>query len=169
MSIAMLSALVIALVAAFVSIVVGRNLTRQIAAAFVFVAAMAFTLLFAGSGFVGHAVMILATLSLGIIQLFGWMLVDVDRDHLPATDRPTSLARAIAFLFLAGGLALLIDSVSAVGEFTPFAPHGFLIDSAGIGRLLFGPLQELVQLLGFLIAGGLLATMLLLQDDEGNN
>ena len=169
MSAAMLGALAIALLAAFASIVVGRNLTRQIAAALVFTVAMAFTLLFAGSGFVGLVVAILAALWLGVIQLFGWMLVDVDRDHLPATDRPTSFARAIAFLLLAGGLALLIGSASSVAEFIPSLPLGFAIDSAGVGRLLFGPLQELVQLLGFLIAGGLLATMLLLQDDEGNN
>jgi NADH:ubiquinone oxidoreductase subunit 6 (subunit J) len=169
MSVAMLGALVIALFAAFASIVVGRNLTHQIAAALVFITAMAFTLLFSGSGFVGLVVVILTALWLGVIQLFGWMLVDVDRDHLPATDRPTFLARAIAFLLLAGGLALLIGSAYSAGDFTPSDRHGLPIDSAGIGRLLFGPLQELVQLLGFLIAGGLLATMLLLQDDEGNN
>jgi NADH:ubiquinone oxidoreductase subunit 6 (subunit J) len=130
---------------------------------------MALALLFAGAGFVGLVVVILATLWLGVIQLYGWMLVDVDRDHLSATDRPTSLARAIAFLLLAGGLALLFASAASVGDLTASVRSGLPMDSTGIGLLLFGHLEELAPLLGFLVAGGLLATMLLLQDDEGNN
>lgn len=162
----------LALASAFAAIVLGRNWTRSIAAGFLFLAALAITLLLGGAGFLGLVVVTLAAMMLGLLQIFGWMLVDVDRDHLPPTDRPTSVARGLAFLLLGGGLGLLLWQLSGTGEFalgTGVVPGSVPVGPAAVGLLFFGPLSDLVTLLGFAIAATLLATLLLLQDDEGNN
>jgi NADH:ubiquinone oxidoreductase subunit 6 (subunit J) len=165
----------LALASAFAAIALGRNWTRSIAAGFLSIAALGFTLLLAGAGFLGLVVVILAALMLGTLQLFGWMLVDVDRDHLPPTDKPTLVARGLAFLLLGGGLGLLLWNLFGTGEFarealnTPFGEGALSVGPVEVGMLLFGPLRDLVILLGFAIAASLLATLLLLQDDEGNN
>jgi len=160
------------LASAFAAIVLGKNWTRSIAAGLLALAALGFALLLAGAGFRGLVVVILATLMLGTLQLFGWMLVDVDRDHLPPTDRPTSVARGMAFLLLGGGLGFLVWNMIGAGEFALAAPvveDSLPVGLVGVGQLFFGPLRDLVTLLGFAVAASLLATMLLLQDDEGNN
>jgi len=175
MTVAILIAMSLALASAFAAIVFGRNWTRSLAAGFGFIAALGLSLLLAGSGFLGLVVVILGAMMLGVIQLFGWMLVDVDRDHLPPTDRPTSIARGAAFGLLGGGLALLFREAFLAGEFawTAQGVEGLVladpVGTIGLGLLLFGPLRDLVILLGFVIAASLLATLLLLQDDEGNN
>ena len=97
----------VALLAAFAAVLTGRNLTRSVTAAAISIGGLAVALTSAGAGFMGFFVLITAALVLMTLQLFGWMLVDVDRDHLPPTDRATWLARSIAFLLLGGGLALL--------------------------------------------------------------
>jgi len=165
----------LALACAFAAIVFGKNLTRSIAAALLSLGALGLALLLAGTGLLGLILMILSTLTLGLIQLFGWMLVDVDRDHLPPTDRPTSVARSMAFLLLGGGLVLLLLAAHDGGEFTvalQSATSQPSVDPNQIGSLalgLFGSLADLATLLGFAIASCLLATLLLLQDDEGKN
>ena len=175
------AALIAALVGAFIAIVLGRNLTRSIAAGFSSIAFLGLALALAGSGFLGLVVVILSALMLGSIQLFGWMLVDIDRDHIPPTDRPTALARGIAFLLLGVGLALLFWNLLGTGEFAvegrSVAELGRVTQSGeevpagmtGLGSVFFGPMRDLVTLLGFAIAAGLLATLLLLQEEKGKS
>ena len=158
--------LVVALVSAFAAIVLGRNLSRSILSGYIFLAAMGVALLIAGAGFLSLAVMIVGGLMLGTLQLFGWMLVDVDRDHLPPTDRPTWVARGIAFFLFGGGLVLLIVVALVTGEFA-IEDHRLAIASPGeIGALLFGSLRDATILIGLAIAASLLAVLLLLQEDE---
>jgi NADH:ubiquinone oxidoreductase subunit 6 (subunit J) len=164
--------LALALVGAFASVVLGRNWTRSIAAGFLSLAALGLALLLAGSGFLGLIVIISSAIMLGTLQLFGWMLVDVDRDHLPPTERPTLVARGLAFGLLAGGLGLLgwnLIGAGVVGSGGTAALGSPAAGAADIGLLFFGSLRDLVILLGFAVAASLLATLLLLQDDEGNN
>jgi len=168
--IAILSGL--ALVSAFAAIVLGRNWTRSVAAGFLSLTALGFALLLSGAGFLGLVLVIASALMLGVLQVFGWMLVDVDRDHLPPTDRPTSLARGLAFLLLAGALALLFWDLTEAGAFgldRSVIERGALIGPNAIGSLFFGPMRDVVIFLGFAVAASLLGTLLLLQDDEGNN
>lgn len=172
MTFAIESLLGLTLVSAFAAIVLGRNWTRSIAAGFLSLTALGFALLLAGAGFLGLVLVIASALILGTLQYFGWMLVDVDRDHLPPTDRPTSIARGLAFVLLAGGLALLFWNLTEAGSFgigPPVARGIDLTSPAAIGLLFFGPMRDLVILLGFAVAASLLATLLLLQDDEENN
>lgn len=62
----------------------------------------------AGAGFQSLAIVVLSALMLATIHISGWMLIDVDRDHLPPTDRPTRIASSLAFLLVGGGLGLLV-------------------------------------------------------------
>ncbi|MAG29974.1 MAG: hypothetical protein CL908_03655 [Deltaproteobacteria bacterium] len=157
--------LVFAGVCAFASILLGRNLTRSLVAAYVFIGALGVALLFAGAGFMAFVIGILGALMLAALQLFGWMLVDVDRDHLPATDRPTWLARSLAFLLVGLALALLVAGALAGGELATAAGRPATRDPMAIGRLLFGPLGDVTMLVGLAVAAGLLASLLLLRDD----
>lgn len=150
---------------ALAAVVLGRNLTRSITAAVVFIALLGLMLLLSGAGFLALVVVILAALMLGTIQLFGWMLVDVDRDHIMPTDGGTRLARSLAFVLVGTGLVLLLSAAVEGGELAPSAASGPLGDPMGIGKLLFGPLREITWLVGFAIAGALLASLLLLRDD----
>lgn len=159
-------ALGVALAAAFASIVVGRNLTRSIAAGAISIGALAFALIGSGAGFVGFFVVTVAALVLATIQLFGWMLVDVDRDHLPPTDRATSIARSLAFLLLGGGLVLLVATALDRGVFTPIGGSVMLATASQIGELLFGPWRDLATLSGIAIAASMLASLMLLRGDE---
>jgi hypothetical protein len=102
-----------------------------------------------------------------MIQLFGWMLVDVDRDHLPPTDRATWLARSLAFFLLGGGLVLLAALALERHDLAPPAEAVAMATSAEIGALLFGPWRDLAVLCGVAISAGLLATLMLLRDDDG--
>lgn len=157
--------LVVMLASAFAAIVLGRNLTRSLAAGSVFVAALGFALLVAGAGVLALVVVILGGLMLATIQIFGWMLVDVDRDHLPPTDRPTLIARGLAFLLFGGGLILLVATALFTGEFSIVGPKIDIAAPLEIGVVLFGPLREATILVGLAIAASLLAALLLLEDD----
>jgi hypothetical protein len=157
--------LTIALGAALASVVAGRNLTRSIAAGAISIGGLGVALTSAGAGFVGFFVLIMAALVLTTIQLFGWMLVDVDRDHLPPTDRATWIARSLAFLLLGGGLALLVILGIERGALTPYVSVMDMATPAQIGALFFGPWRDLSTLCGVALAAGLLATLMLLRDD----
>jgi hypothetical protein len=165
MSAALCIGLAIALASAFGAIMLGRNLTRSLVAGTVFIAALALALLIAGAGFPSLVVVVLGALMLATLQVFGWMLVDVDRDHLPPTDRPTRVARSLAFLLFGGGLLLLVAAALVTGEFTIVGQRLTIAAAAEIGAFLFGPLRDATILIGLTIAAGLLAALLLLQDD----
>jgi hypothetical protein len=162
---AMCAALVVALGCALAAIVLGRNLTRSIVGGMAFLAALTFAMLIGGAGFLAMVVAILGGLMLGTLQLFGWMLVDVDRDHLPPTDRPTWFARGIAFVLFGGGLALLVGAVFHGGGFSLEGARIPAATPAEVGAFLFGPLRDATILMGLTIAASLLAVLLLLQDD----
>lgn len=157
--------LAVALTSAFGAIVVGRNLTRSLAAGTVFIAALGFALLVAGAGFLALMVVVTGALMLMTIQVFGWMLVDVDHDHLPPTDRPTRIARSLAFLLFGGGLFLLMTGALATGEFEIVGQPLAIAGPAEIGAFLFGPARDVTILIGVTIAAGLLSALLLLQGD----
>ena len=157
--------LAVALLSAFEAILLGRNLTRSLAAGTIFVAALAFALLIAGAGYLSLVVVVLAALVLAIVQVFGWMLVDVDRDHLPPTDRPTWVARSLAFILFGGGLLILVVAVVMTGELEIVNKPIAIATPAEIGALLFGPLRDATILVGLAIAASLLASLLLLRDD----
>lgn len=161
----------LACLAAFASVVLGRNLTRSIFAAGVSLAALGIVLVEAGGGYPVWLALAGATLALVLVQLFGWMLVDVDRDHLPPTEGPTALARGLAFLLLAGGIAVLGIALARV-EVGPTAPGlartGLSAEGDFVGGRLFGSLEEGAALVGLLLAATLLASLMLLRG-EGRN
>lgn len=147
-------------------VLLGRNLTRSIVLGYAFVGTLCLTLVAAGADLLAGIVSILTIASLATLQVFGWMLVDVDRDHLTPTDAPTWIARALAFVVLGGGLGLLIWSV---GPELASRRVGESPDLVAAGQLLFGRLGGLVLLLGLALGAALLATMTLLRDDgEGS-
>lgn len=176
----------LACVAALASVVVGRNLTRSVFAAGAACVALGAALIGAEAGYPAYFALAGASLALALIQLFGWMLVDVDRDHLPPTDRVTWLARSLAFVLLGGGIALLGLGLSQ--EIDPTSVPGAGADAletlvsgagvpalealaagdartAGIGDRFFGPLREGAALVGLLLAATLLASLMLLRDE----
>ena len=157
----------LALLSAFASVVLGRNLARSITAGVLAVAGLSIALVSANAGFVGLVVMTVAALVLATIQLFGWMLVDVERDHLPPTDRATWLARSLAFLLLGAGLALLAMVAVYRGVLMPVADPAGVPTPRVIGELLFGAWRDLATLCGVALSAGLLATLMLLHDDGG--
>jgi len=158
--------LAMALLAALVSVVLGRNLTRSLVAGHAALAALVLALVLAGVGYLALVVPILGGLALATLQLFGWMLVDVERDHLPPTDRPTAIARGLAFLLLVSALALLIDHAISLGSFEMTQASPRYASPQEIGVLFFGPMREVATLVGITLAAGLL-TMLLLTRNEG--
>lgn len=168
----MTSLLVLACVAAFGSVVLGRNLTRSIFAAFVSLSALGIVLLQAGGGYPAWLALAGATLALALLQLFGWMLVDVDRDHLPPTDGPTALARGLAFVLLAAGIAALGLGLGLaeveVGPATQGVRSGLSAQGDFVGGRFFGSLEEGAALVGLLLAATLLAALMLLRG-EGRN
>ncbi len=167
MQLAMTLGLAFALGSALAAVVLGRNLTRSIVGGMAFLAGLAFSLLIAGAGCLAMVVVLLGGLMLGTLQLFGWMLVDVDRDHLPPTDRPTWIARGIAFALFGGGLTLLAGAALLGGEFEVETIILPVATPTEVGAYLFGPLREATILMGLTIAASLLAVLLLLQDDRG--
>jgi NADH:ubiquinone oxidoreductase subunit 6 (subunit J) len=148
------------------AVLLGGNLTRSVLIGYAFIGCLCLALLVAGAGFLAVVVSILSAVALASIQIFGWMLVDVDRDHLTPTDPPTWVARALAFALLGGGLVLLVVAIGPeLGTESVLPP----MSSGALGRVLFGPLGGAAVLLGLAIAAALLATMLLLRDDEGGS
>ncbi len=158
--------LLIALGSALAAIGLGRNLTRSIIAGYASFAALGFSLLVANAGFPGVIVVMVGVLVLAILQIFGWMLVDVDRDHLAPTDRPTWFARSLAFVLFGGGLSLLALNLLESGEISSRDLDLAIASAAEIGGFLFGPLREAIILIGLAIAASLLAVLLLLEDDR---
>ncbi len=168
---AIVVALAAAGLAAFASVVLGRNLTRSIFAAGASLAALGLALVTAGGGYPAWFALAGATLALALVQLFGWMLVDVDRDHLPPTDGLTALARGIAFLLLGGGIAVLglglVDAGTGLVA-SEVAPKGLSAEGDFVGKRFFGSLEEEASLVGLLLAATLLASLMLLRG-EGRN
>lgn len=145
------------------AVFLGRNLTRSLLAGYAFMGCLCLALSGAGAGFLAVVVSIMGAMGLAGIQVFGWMLVDVDRDHLAPTDAPTWIARCLAFALLGAGIALLIILIGPeLGAERDSKP----VDLALLGQALFGALGGVSLLLGLSIAAALLATMLLLRDDE---
>lgn len=160
----------IAFIAAFISVVLGRNLTRSVAAAVVSVAALTFALVQAEGGYAAIFAVIVAALVLAIVQLFGWMLVDVDRDHLPPTDWGTWLARSLAFVLVGFGLVLLGKGlISEAAAMSVSISHAVMDStfsgSEEVGALLFGEGGDLAILIGLALASVLLASLMLLRGD----
>jgi NADH:ubiquinone oxidoreductase subunit 6 (subunit J) len=161
--------LFLAVACAFLAIVLGRNLTRSIVAASGSLAFLAFALLVSGGGFLGLVVVIVAALTLLVVQTFGWMLVDVDRDHLPPTDPPTRIARSLAFALFGGGLSIFVVIALQRGELGLGARFGAAVEAWQTGAILFGPLYDATIVLGLAIAASLVAALMLLRDDgEGS-
>ena len=154
-----------ALLCAFLAIVLGRNLTRSVVAGFAMIASLAFGLLIAHGGFFALFVVALAALMLAAIQLFGWMLVDVDRDHLAKMDLGTAFARSLAFVVFGVALGLLGSFLWTGGELRMESGSLRSVDPRAVGLVLFGEMGELVAVVGFAIAGALLSSILLLRDD----
>jgi hypothetical protein len=148
------------------SILFGGNLTRSVMIGYAFVGCLCLVLLVAGAGFLAVVVSIVSAIGLASIQVFGWMLVDVDRDHLAPTDAPTWIARLLAFVLLGGGLTVLVIAISPE---LATSRDAVSMNSAALGRVLFGALGGAAVLLGLAIAAALLATMLLLRDGDGGN
>ena len=160
----------IAIIAALMSVVLGRNLTRSIAAAVVSIAALAFALVKAEGGYASIFALTVAALALAIVQLFGWMLVDVDRDHLPATDWGTWLARSLAFVLVGVGLVLLGEGLASEAAAMISANSHAGVDftfraSEEVGALLFGAGGDLAVLVGLALASVLLGSLMLLRGD----
>lgn len=148
------------------AILLGGNLTRSVLIGYAFVFSLCLALLVAGAGFIAVVVSIVSAIGLASIQVFGWMLVDVDRDHLAPTDSPTWVARALAFALLGGALSIL--GFAILPELRePEAPVS--MSAAALGQVFFGPLGGAAALLGLAIAAALLAAMLLLRDEEGGS
>ncbi|GEM_PF-2349509 len=172
MSGAVIVSLALACVAGLASVVLGRNLTRSVFAAGVALVGLGIALVDADAGYPAYFALASATLGLGLLQLFGWMLVDVERDHLPPTDRLTWFARSLAFLLLGGGivvlgLALVQSDPAIIAPSPPLAAasgHGG--DVTGAGDRFFGPLHEGATLVGVLFAATLLAALMLLRDER---
>ncbi len=158
-----------ALLCAMLAIVLGRNLTRSVVAGFAMIAGLVFALLIARGGYFGLVVVSLGALMLSAIQLFGWMLVDVDRDHLAKMDFGTAFARSLAFAVFGLALSLLGYFLWTEGELRLGEETLRWVDARAVGFALFGELGELVTMLGFAIAGALLSSILLLRDDGRGN
>ena len=158
-----------ALLCAMLAIVLGRNLTRSVVAGFAMITGLVFALLIARGGYFGLVVVSVGALMLAAIQLFGWMLVDVDRDHLAKMDFGTAFARSLAFAVFALSVGLLGFLLWTSGELRLDQGALQLVDARAVGFALFGEMSELVTMLGFTIAGALLSSILLLRDDGRGN
>ncbi len=167
----LIATLILAFVAALASVVLGRNLTRSIFAAGTSLAAIGLALIQSGGGYPAWFALAGAVLALALVQLFGWMLVDVERDHLPPTDGFTALARGVSFLLLAVGLVLLGFGLFDAGLSTDtprVAVSGLLARGLFVGDRFLGVLGAGVSLIGFLLAATLLASLMLLRGDGRN-
>ena len=160
----MLASILVGILAGCAAIVLGRRLTRSVAAAATAFAALVSAFAVAGVGFLGWMPLVLWLASLGLVQLFGWMLVDAERDHLPPTDGLTRLARGIAFALLGGGLLLLARSVTTDAA-APSEAVAAGVDPVRWGRALFMDAPDLALLCGLVVAAAFLATMTTLRDD----
>lgn len=161
-------ALLVALGSALAAVVLGQVLTRSVLAGHAAMAALGLACLAAGGGVLALCFVLFGLVWLAILQLFGWMLVDVDRDHLPAPAWRTTAARLAALAFFAAGLCLLgrraLRSGQLEARLAPGEP-GVEIDPTALGGLFIGAGSELALLVGILLAAGLLTALWLLRDE----
>lgn len=172
-------ALAVALASALVAVVFGQVLTRSVVAGYAAIASFGLAGLAAGGGVVALCVVIFGLLTFAILQLFGWMLVDVDHDHLPAPSARRTVAQAVALATFAAGLVWLGRRALRAGELAapafspspsplpPTAPIDRVVafDPGALGAFFFGGRGELAILLGCLLAAALLTALSLLRDE----
>ncbi len=163
-------AVVGALVFAVLAVLVGEVLTRSVVAASASLAAFGLACLAAGGSVVALCLVIAGLLALAIVQLFGWMLVDVDHDHLQRLSLKTASARALALAVFGAGLVLLGREALRRGELGPSALVAIAdpaIEPAALGAFFFGREAPfaLAAILGFLLAAALLTALCLLRDE----
>lgn len=162
------AAVVFALASALAAVLLGEVLTRSIVAASAAIAAFGLACLAAGGAAVALSVVIVGLLSLAIVQLFGWMLVDVDHDHLPRLTLRAASARGLALVVFAAALGLLGREALRRGELAPAAATGErleAVDPGALGSFFFGTAAELPAVLGCLLAAALLTALCLLRDE----
>jgi len=162
-------ALLVALGCALAAVAFGQVLTRAVVASHAAVAAFGLACLVAGGGVLALCFAIVGLVSLAILQLFGWMLVDVDHDHLPPPALRTTAARALALALVAGALVALGRRALRGGELGAVASSpeagGRVVDPAAIGAFFLGSGSEVALILGLLLAAGLLTSLCLLHDE----
>jgi hypothetical protein len=162
------AAVVFALASALAAVLLGEVLTRSIIAASAAIAAFGLAWLAAGGAVVALSVVIVGLLSLAIVQLFGWMLVDVDHDHLPRISLRTASARGLALVVFAAALGLLGREALRRGELAPAPATGEAfetVDPGALGSFFLGAATELPVVLGCLAAAALLTALCLLRDE----
>lgn len=163
--------LALSLGSAFVAVVFGQVLSRAVIAGHVAVAALGLAGLAAGGGLTALALVVFGLLWLALLQLIGWMLVDVDHDHLPALRARTLLARGLALaLFAFGQLAFLRTALrrsafGRPGESTAPIP----LEPDALGAFFIGRGSEVAVVLGLLLAASLLTALRLLRDEESEH
>jgi predicted outer membrane lipoprotein len=163
-------ATIAAIVLALVAVVSGQVLTRSVVAGHAAIAAFGLAALGAGAGVLALCFVIVGLLGLAILQLFGWMLVDIDHDHLPPPRPSTLAARLLALAVFALALAALVRAALRRGELgSPpgLAPTPTAFDPASLGSYFLGSGGELAIVLGLLLAAALLTALWLLRDEEG--
>lgn len=162
-------ALLLAIACALVAVVFGEVLTRSVVAGYAATSAFGLAALAAGGGVVALCGVIVGLLSFALVQLFGWMLVDVDHDHLPAPALTRRLAQSAALGLVAAGIAFLARRAFREGELVRPAVRGsgeaIGFDPAALGAFFFGGNAEVALLLGCLLAAALLTALSLLRDE----
>lgn len=168
MSLLVEGALLVALVSALLAVVLGQVLTRSVLAGHAAMAALGLAFLAAGGGVLALCFVLFGLVWLAILQLFGWMLVDVDRDHLAAPAWRTVAARLAALAVFGAGLAHIgrraLSSGQLDGRLAP-GEQSVAIDPTALGGLFLGAGSELALLVGLLLAAGLLTALWLLRDE----
>ncbi|MEZ4332487.1 MAG: hypothetical protein R3F35_12070 [Myxococcota bacterium] len=167
-------ALCFGLLAALVAVVQGQVLSRAVLACAAAMSALGLALLGAGGGVLALCFVLVALVWLAVLQLFGWMLVDVDHDHLPGLSWRTTGVRVAALTIFAAALVVLARTlwrrgelaraVAAGGELAPTSRLREALDPAAIGGLFIGVHGDLALPVGLLLAAGLLAALCLLRD-----
>lgn len=168
-------ALAVGLVCALVAVVQGQVLTRAVLAGAAAMVAFGLALLAAGAGVLALCFVLFALVWLAVLQLFGWMLVDVDHDHLPGLSWRTTGARVAALSAIGAALVALGRTLWRRGELSgaaiaggggPQASRaGDALDPVAIGGLFIGVHGDLALPVGLLLAAGLLAALCLLRDE----
>ncbi len=159
-------ALSVSLLAGFAAIVLGRNLTRSLVACVIAVAGLTTALAAVGLGRAGFLLGGLALLFLILLQAFGVMLVDIDRDSVPRPDLGTWIARLLAFALLGAGLSLLALGLMRGVEAIATASATATFQDPGLGRRIFGDWHELATLCGLAVGAVLLGTLMLFDDER---
>lgn len=164
------------LLAALMAVVQGQVLSRAVLAGAAAMSALGLALLAAGGGVLALCFVLVALVWLAVLQLFGWMLVDVDHDHLPGLSWRTTGARVAALAVFAAALVAfaralwrrgeLAGAVGVGGDLAQAARLREALDPAAIGGLFIGVHGDLALPVGLLLAAGLLAALCLLRDEE---